>query len=154
MTDMTPEQARAALAAADRARRDVAEEIGLPRAYWWAMAGGWLVLGLLGQFAPWWVVTVATALFGAGHAAVASRLLDGRRRSSRLQVSRTVADRRIPLIVIAILLTAVAFTIALAFALQADGAGHPSLWAAVITALVVGFGGPEMFTVARRWIGA
>ena len=37
---ITPEQARAALDAAERARRQVAAEVGLPRGYWWALAAG------------------------------------------------------------------------------------------------------------------
>ncbi|WLP92069.1 hypothetical protein [Gordonia sp. NB41Y] len=149
MSDISPDEARAALGAVATAHQHVTDEIGLPRGYWWAMAGGWVALGAIGQFAPWWVTTIATVIFGAGHATVASRLLDGRRRTTRLQVSRDTADRRIPLIVIGILVAAVALTIGIAFALQADGTTHPSLWAGIVVAAVIGFGGPDILAALR-----
>lgn len=33
-------------------------------------------------------------------------------------------------------------------------AGHAGIWAAVLTAAVVGFGGPEMLRVLRWWARA
>ncbi|MFG2480645.1 hypothetical protein [Streptomyces fagopyri] len=154
MDDIAPEQARIALDAADRARRQVAEEVGLPRGYWWAMAAGWVVLGVLGNLLPSWLAGIATVGFGAGHAVLASRLLDGRRRTDRLQVSAAVAGRRIPLVVVGMLLGLVALTVLAALALDADGAGHPGIWAVVLVAAVVGFGGPEILRVLRRWVRA
>ncbi|MFD0500012.1 hypothetical protein [Streptomyces rhizosphaericus] len=96
MDNIVPEQARTALDAADRARRQVAEEVGLPRGYWWAMAAGWILLGVLGNVLPPWLAGVATVGFGVGHGVLAPRLLDGRRRTDRLQVSAAVAGRRTP----------------------------------------------------------
>lgn len=151
---MTPEQARSALDLAEGARDRVADEIGLPRGYWWAMAAGWLVLGVIGDLGPAWLVTAATIVFGAGHSTVASRLLDGRRRTQRLQVSAAVAGRRTPLIVVGMLVGLVGVTIGAGFALDADGARHPGIWAAVLVAAVVGFGGPEILRVLRRWARA
>ncbi|MEE4598761.1 hypothetical protein V2J94_44245 [Streptomyces sp. DSM 41524] len=154
MDDIVPEQARTALDAADRARRQVAEEVGLPRGYWWAMAAGWILLGVLGNVLPPWPAGVATVGFGVGHGVLASRLLDGRRRTDRLQVSAAVAGRRIPLVVVGMLLGLIGVTVLVALALDADGAGHAGIWAAVLTAAVVGFGGPEMLRVLRRWARA
>ncbi|MEV0764998.1 hypothetical protein [Nocardia sp. NPDC050435] len=154
MDNITPDQARAALDAADRAREQVAEEVGLPRGYWWAMAAGWLALGAIGQFGPWWLVVAATIAFGAGHAALAARLLDGRRRTGRLQVSVAVAGRRAALVVIGILIALVALTVAAALALDADGAVHAGLWAAVLVAAITGFGGPEILRTLRRRVRA
>ncbi len=154
MTDLTPEQAREALDVVGRARADVSHEVGLPRWYWWAMAAGWVVLGIIGAFGPAWLTTVATIAFGAGHAAVASRILDGRRRTRGLQVSRAVADRRVPIAVILMLLALVALTVVAALVLDADGARHPELWSAVLVAAVIGFGGPEMLKTMRRWMRA
>lgn len=154
MEDLTPEQAREALDVVGRARADVAHEVGLPRWYWWAMAAGWVVLGVIGAVGPVWLTTVATIGFGAGHSAVASRLLDGRRRTRGLQVSRAVADRRVPLAVILMLLVLVAATVGAALALDADGARHSQVWAAVIVAAVIGFGGPEILQTLRRWMHA
>ncbi|MEU1668332.1 hypothetical protein ABZ547_33075 [Streptomyces sparsogenes] len=154
MDNIAPEQARAALEAADRARLLVAGEVGLPRGYWWAMAGGWLLLGVLGTVLPPWPAGIATLGFGAGHSVLASRLLDGRRRTDRLQVSAAVAGRRVPLVVIGMLLGLAGVTVLAALALHADGAGHAGIWAAVLVAAVVGFGGPEILRVLRRWARA
>ncbi|WP_045824818.1 hypothetical protein [Williamsia herbipolensis] len=154
MNDIDPEQARAALDSIGRARDHVAAEIGLPRAYWWILAAAWLVLGVIGAYGPAWAATVATIAFGVGHSIAASRLLEGRRRTAQLQVSREVADRRVPVVVVAMLLALVALTVAAALALDADGARHPQLWAAVFVAAVVGFGGPEILRTLRRRLGA
>ncbi|MBL3668941.1 hypothetical protein JL475_23690 [Streptomyces sp. M2CJ-2] len=154
MDDIAPEQARTALDAADRARRQVAEEVGLPRGYWWTMAADWILLGVLSSVAPPWLAGTATVGFGMGHAVLASRLLDGRRRTDRLQVSAAVAGRRVPLVVVGMLLGLIGVTVLAALALDADGADHAGLWAAVLVAVVVGLGGPEILRVLRRWVRA
>lgn len=155
MTDnIAPAEAQDALEAVTRARRQVADEIGLPRWYWWGMAGGWVVLGVVGDLGPWWLVSAATLAFGAGHSAIASRLLNGRQRTGNVRVSRSVAGRGTPFVVVGMLIVLVALTIGLALGLNADGAGHPATWAAVIVAAVVGFGGPEILATLRRWVRA
>lgn len=154
MDNVAPDQARAALDAAERARQQVAAEVGLPRWYWWGMAGGWLALGAIGELGPQWLTIVATVAFGMGHSTVASRLLDGRRRTDRLQVSAAVAGRRTPIVVIGMLLGLVALTVGAALALNADGAHHPTIWAAVLIAAIIGFGGPEILRTLRHWVHA
>jgi hypothetical protein len=154
MDDIAPEQARAALDAVDRARRQVAEEVGLPRGYWWGMAAGWLILGVLGDTGPLWLSTAATVGFGMGHSVLASRLLDGRRRTDRLRVSAEVAGHRTALVVVGMLLALVGVTVGAALWLDADGARHPSIWAAALAGAVIGFGGPEILRVLRRWARA
>jgi len=154
MNDVDPGQARDALSAADNAERQTLAHVGLPRIYWWFMATGWLVLGAIGDLGPAWLVTVATLAFGAGHSVVAQRYLDGRRGSSQLQLNRESVSRKVPAIVVGILLTLVAITVGAAFALHADGTGHPAIWAAVIVAMITGFGGPEIFATLRRWLHA
>lgn len=147
---IAPQDARAALDAVARARQQVVDEIGLPRVYWWGMAAGWVALGVIGDLGPAWLTTAATVAFGAGHSTVASRLLDGRRRTRSVRVSAAVAGRRTPLVVIGMLVALVVLTIGFALALDADGADHPSIWAAVTVAAVVGLGGPEILRVLRR----
>ena len=154
MDGITPEGARNALETAERARQQVAAEVGLPRGYWWAMAAGWVALGALGDFGPRWLATVATVAFAVGHSTVAGRLLSGRHRSDRLQVSADTAGHRIPLLVIGILVSLVVLTIGAALALHADGVRHAGTWASVLAAVVVGFGGPDIFRVTRRWAHA
>jgi 4-hydroxybenzoate polyprenyltransferase len=154
MEKIAPEDARAALDAAGRAEQRVADEVGLPRVYWWGMAAGWVALGTLGVVAPVWLAAAATVLFGMGHSILASRLLGGRRRTRQLQVSATVAGPRTPFVVVGMLLGLVAITAGVAFALEADGASHPAIWAVVFMGFVVGFGGPEILRTLRHAFGA
>lgn len=154
MDPIASQDAGEALAAVAHARRQVAEDIGLPRGYWWAMAAGWIVLGAIGEFGPAWLITAATVLFGAGHSTLASRLLDGRRGSDGVRVSSAVAGHRTPYVVVGMLVLLVALTVTAALLLDADGTGHPSIWAAVAVAPVVGFGGPEILRTLRRWVRA
>lgn len=154
MGDTTPADARAALDAIDRATARVADEVGLPRWYWRILAAGWVFLGIIGDVGPQWLVIAATIGFGAVHAGIASRRLDGRRRTNRLQVSADTAWHRIPLVVIGMLIALVGLTIAVGFALDADGTRHAGIAAAVFVAAVVGLGGPEILRTLCRWTNA
>ncbi len=154
MSGIDHNQARNDLEAARRAQQSVADEVGLPRAYWWILAAAWLVLGTLGDVAPSWASTAATVLFAFGHSILATRLLSGRYRTNRVQVSDAAVSRRVPLVVVGIMLAMIAVTIGLAFALDADGANHAGIWASVIVASIVGFGGPEILTAGRRLVRA
>jgi ABC-type enterochelin transport system permease subunit len=71
-----------------------------------------------------------------------------------VQVSAATAGSRIPLVVIGILLGLVVLTVVTGFALHADGVRHAGTWAAMVAAAVVGFGGPEILRVTRRWAHA
>ncbi|MFT4201004.1 MAG: hypothetical protein QM634_09780 [Gordonia sp. (in: high G+C Gram-positive bacteria)] len=154
MGDITADQARAALDAADRAQRRVDDEVGLPRWYWWMMAAAWIVLGVLGDVGPQILATIGSVVFAFGHIVFATRLLDGRQASDQLRVSAATAGRRIPLLVTVILVGLVLLTIGAGFALHADGARHAGIEASVLAAAIVGFGGPQILTTLRRWLGA
>lgn len=154
MGGTTPADARAALDAVDRATARVADEVGLPRWYWWLLAAGWVFLGVIGDVGPQWLVIAATLGFGVVHSVIASRRLDGRRRTDRLQVSADTARSRIPLVVIGMLIALVVLTIGAGFALHADGARHAGIAAAVFVAAIVGFGGPEILRTLCRWTNA
>jgi len=154
MEHIAQNEAREALEAIERAHRGVTAEVGLPRWYWWLLAAGWVVLGVVGELSPAWFATVATVAFGALHTSVASRLLSGRRRTGGVQISIETAGRRLPFVVIGMLVALVALTVATALALDADGAEHASVYAGIFGAAVVGFGGPEILRVLRRWARA
>ncbi|WP_020106904.1 hypothetical protein [Nocardia sp. 348MFTsu5.1] len=154
MADIDPEEARGALESADRARRQMSDEVGLPATYWWGLAAGWLLLGVVVEFCPWWISMAATILFGIGHSVVASRLLSGRRRTSGVQVSREVTGAKNAMLVVGILLMLVALTIAFALILDAQDVGMPALWSALIVAVLTGIGGPEILAAVRKWTRA
>ena len=146
--------ARSALDTVEHAQHAMVDEVGLPRWYWWFLAAGWIVLGVLGDLTPWWLAAGATLLFGAANATFAGRLYDGTRGNPGVHLSRAQVSRRIPWLIIGILAVAVALTIAVALGLQADGAGHPGILAAVFVAAIIGFGGPEILQRARRLVHA
>ncbi|HST66158.1 MAG TPA: hypothetical protein VLM05_13310 [Mycobacteriales bacterium] len=147
---VTDEEARAALDAVAHGRRRVIDEIDLPRWYWWGMAGGWVLLGVLSDVGNPWVTTVATVAFGAAHASIAPRVVTGRHRTGNLSVSAEVAGRQVPRLVIGGLLAMVLVTIAAALVLNADGARHPSVIASVFAAVIILFGGPQLLAGVRR----
>jgi hypothetical protein len=150
--DITPGEAQAALAAADRGRRAVIDEIAVPGWYWWGLALGWIALGVINDLANPWVTTVATVAFGAIHATVAPRVVDGRHRSDRLTVRRDVTGRRIGRVVIAGVVAMAFVTVAAAFAANADGAEHPATVASVFVAAIIVLGGPRLLDALRRQV--
>jgi hypothetical protein len=148
--EITPGEAQAALAAAERGRRAVIEEIDLPGWYWWGLALGWIVLGVITDLGHPWLTSGATLAFGAIHATVAPRVVDGRHRSDRLTVRRDVAGRHIGRVVIAAVVAMALVTIAAAVAVKADGADHPVTIASVFVATIFVLGGPRLLDALRR----
>lgn len=143
-------EARFALSSIERRRQQVIAEINVPPWYWFFLAGGWVLLGLLADFGPPWATIAATVLFGAVHAGISPRVLSGRRASSELSIRGDLVSRRLPALVIGFLLVMTAVTVGLALALNADGARHAATWASVVVALLVLVGGPTLVGSVRR----
>jgi hypothetical protein len=148
--EMTQVEARSALDAIERGRRRVIDEIDMPRWYWWGLALGWIALRYITDLDHPWVTSAATLAFGAVHASVAPRVIDGRHRTDRLSVRRDVAGRHLPRLVIGALLALALVTIAGALAANADGAGHPVTIASVLVAVMIVLGGPQLVAAYRR----
>jgi Ca2+/H+ antiporter len=143
-------EAQIALSSIEERRRQVIAEINVPPWYWLALAAGWVALGVISDYAPPWVDIAATLAFGAGHASIAPRVLSGRRASSRLSVRGDVVGRRIPALIIGLLVVMVAVTIVLALLLHADGARHPATWGSVVVAALLLVAGPALMGTVRR----
>jgi hypothetical protein len=143
-------EAEFALRSIEERRRQVIAEINVPPWYWLALAVGWVALGVIADDAPPWVDIAATVLFGAGHASVATRVLSGRRGSSRLSVRGDLVDRRIPILVIGLLVVMAATTVVLALLLHTDGARHPATWASAVVAGLLLAAGPALMGSVRR----
>jgi hypothetical protein len=148
--NVTPQEAHAALAAIDRGRLRVVDEIDLPQWYLWGLALSWIGLGLLADLATPWVTTVATFIFGAVHSTLAPRAIDGRHRSSRLSVRHATVGRHIAPLVIGSLILLAALTVAGSLAVGADGARHPVAITSVFIALIIVLGAPRLFGGVRR----
>jgi hypothetical protein len=149
----TDADARAALEAIERSRRQVIEEIDMPRWYWWGLAIGWVGLGVLTDLRNPWVTGVATLAFGAIHSSVAQRVWSGRHRTNQLSVRAEVAGRHVPRFVIAGLISLAALTIAGALAASADGARHPVTIASIVVAIIIVLGGPRLMAAVRGRVG-
>lgn len=146
---VTAAEARTALDAVERGRARVVEQIGLPTWYWYGLALGWVGLGVLADADHPVASALATVAFGAGHAAVASRVLSGRRRSRQVTVRAEVAGHGAHRLVVAALLGLVGLTVLLALAANADGDRHPSTAAALVVAGAIVLGGPRLDTLSR-----
>ena len=153
MNATTADAARDALETVGRAQRQVADEPGLPRWYWWLLAAGWIVLGVLGQFTFAWIAVAATVIFGAGNSVLARRLYDGTRPSAGVHLRRTAVSRRMPWLVLGVLIVMIAVTIGVALLLNASGMSYPGIGASIFVAAIVGFGGPDLLRWARRLVG-
>ncbi|MCK9904674.1 hypothetical protein CC117_23645 [Parafrankia colletiae] len=150
MDEVSAQEARAALATVERGRLSVVERIAVPAWYWWFVAAGWVVLGILGDLGNPWVTSTATLLFGALHAGVAPRVVSGRHGSGELSVRAEVAGGRVTVAVLGGLVLLTGVTVGAAFALSADGSGHPATGASVLAAVIVLLGGPMLIARVRR----
>jgi hypothetical protein len=149
-SQLTPQEARAALDTVDRERLRVIEEIDLPRWYWWGLALGWIALGYITDLKHPWVTAAATLVFGAVHAAVAPRVASGRQKTSRLSVRAELAGRQTARLVIGCVAALAVVTIAGALAASADGARHPVTIASIFVAVTIVLGGPRLLAAIRR----
>jgi hypothetical protein len=134
----------------DLRHRQIVAEIDLPFWYWWGLAVGWVGLGLVAVAANPWLSVVATVGFGAVHAAVAARVIDGRHGSRRLAVRADVVSRHVPALVIGFLITLVAVTVGIALVADALGTPQPALIASIVVAIAVLIGGPQLMAFVRH----
>lgn len=148
--DISADDARQALRAVEDERRRVIDEVDLPQWYVWGLAVAWILLGVANDLGNAWVTSAATLLFGAVHAFVGQRVFSGRRRSGRMSVSSSTVGRQVPLILFGTLLALAATSVAVGFAVDADGAEHASTIAACFAATVILCGAPTLMAAIRR----
>ena len=146
-------EAHLALSTIHQQRRQVLAEIDVAWWYWFGLAGGWIVLGIIGEVGPAWAVIAGTVLFGAVHGAIAPRVLSGRRGSRQLSIRPELVSRRIPQLIIGFVIAMIGVAVAVALLLHAGGASHSGIWACVIVAVLVLFGGPALMASIRRQAG-
>ncbi|MFZ1995462.1 MAG: hypothetical protein WAU75_15225 [Solirubrobacteraceae bacterium] len=147
---VTANEARAALDSVDRGRRQVIDQIDLPRWYWFGLALGWIALGFITDLKHAWLTTAATLLFGAVHSTVAPRVVDGRHRSHQVSVSRELSGKQTARLVLGGVVACALLTIAGAVAVNADGANHPVTITSIFVAVIIVLGGPQLLASVRR----
>jgi hypothetical protein len=146
---VSPAEARTALDAVRRERRRVLDEVGLPAWYWWGLAVGWIVLGVIADLEHPWLTSAATLVFGAVHSTVAPRVVSGRNRTSQLSVRRELAGRHTAALVLGGLVALAGVTVVAALLLDADGARDPATIASVFVAVLILLGGPQLLLRSR-----
>jgi hypothetical protein len=149
-TPISESEARLALGSVERRQQQVLAEIDIPAWYWFSLAGGWVVLGVLADYGPVWATAVGTLLFGAGHSIIAPQFISGRRGSTQLSIRSDLVSRRIPQMVIGFLIVMAAATVGIALLFNADGARHPAALAGGVVGLLVLAGGPTLVAWQRR----
>ena len=146
---VSPAEARTALDAVRRERKRVLDEVGLPAWYWWGLAIGWIVLGVIADLEHPWLTTAATLVFGAVHSTVSPRVVSGRNRTSQLSVRAELAGRHTAALVLGGLVALAGVTVVAALLLDADGARHPATIASVFVAVLILLGGPQLLLRSR-----
>jgi hypothetical protein len=150
--DISEADARLALRSIEDQRQQVIAEIDVPRWYWIGLAAGWVLVGIGADSGNPWLAGGATLVFGAVHAAVAQHVLSGRHKSSQLSVRAGVVGRRVITALLAWLIGLGAATVAIGFAVNADGAEHASTIAACFAAVAILCGGPTLMAYLRTRI--
>src|SRR3954454_14656541 len=120
MDPVSPAEARNALDAVRRERRRVLAEVGLPAWYWWGLAAGWIVLGVIADLGHPWLTAAATLVFGAVHSTVAPRVVGGGSRTARGAVRAELAARHTAPLVLGGLVALAGVTVVAAVILDAD----------------------------------
>jgi hypothetical protein len=131
-------------------QRQVVAMINIPWWYWWSVGIGWIVLGVIADLHNPWATSIATLLFGAIHATIAQRFLDGRHSTRQLSVRADMVNRHIPAIVLSGLLVLAALTTGIAIAFATNHVGRPVTLSSVIIAAIVVSAGPGFMGAVRR----
>jgi len=96
------------------------------------------------------IVDVGPTSEVAGRHPTATRVIDGRHRSSQLSVRSEVVNRHVPALVIGFLIALIGVTIGIALIADGLGAPQPGLIASVLVAIAALIGGPQLMTFVRR----
>jgi hypothetical protein len=151
MTNMPSENdARTALENIERRHQQIVAMISIPWWYWGSVGLGWIALGAVTDLHNPWATSGGTLLFGAAHASIAWRVLDGRHGSGQLSVRASLVSRHVPFYVLGGLIALAALTALFATVLTMHHVGHPVTISSVFVAIIVIIGGPLFMAVVRR----
>ena len=148
--EITPAEAQEALATVERSRQEVIDEVGMPLWYWWVLAIGWIVIGVLADLGRPWLTAAATFGFGTMHAVIYQFVGGGRHRNPRLSVRADTIGPSVSTVVLGSLFLLMALTLVATLLIAADGAAHPSTIASVFVAILILLGGPAAMGALRR----
>lgn len=114
-----------------------------PLWYWWSLAVGWIVIGVVIDLGRPWITAIATFLFGTMHAIIYPYAIGWRQRSPR--------SLSMGVVVIGSLIVLAALTAVVTVLLTADGADHPATAASIYVATLVLLGGPALMSWLRHF---
>jgi hypothetical protein len=142
--------ARTSLENIELRRQQIVAMINIPRWYWGSVAFGWIVLGAITDLHNPWATSGGTLLFGAAHASIAWRVLDGRHGSGQLSIRANLVSRHVPFYVLGGLIALATLTALFATILTKHHVGHPVTISSVFVAIIVISGGPLFMATVRR----
>jgi prepilin signal peptidase PulO-like enzyme (type II secretory pathway) len=120
----------------------------IPIWYWWLVAVGTLVLGMVIDGRSPAVITVTAVVFAVATAAVTVWVILGA--GSGAQVSRDLLGSSGPASIVLFVGIVVLAGLAVAFALQARGASHPATAGTAVTAVCLVVGGPILMRLLHQ----
>jgi hypothetical protein len=131
-----------------RREEQVIAKVAIPFWYWWVVATGTLVLGVVVDGRRPVVIGVTAVLFATATAALTLWVILGA--GSGAQVSRDLLGRGGPTSIVAFVGIVVLAGLAVAFSVQARGASHPAVAGTAVTAACLLVGGPMLMRLLHR----
>lgn len=131
-----------------RREQQVITATAIPVWYWWVVAAGTLLLGVVVDGHRPALIAVTAVLFGAATAALTVWVILGA--GSGAQVSRDLLGSSGPASIVVFVGVVVVAGLGVAFSLQARGAAHPASDGTAVTAALLVLGGPMLMRRLRH----
>jgi hypothetical protein len=131
-----------------RREQQVITATAIPLWYWWVVAAGTLVLGVVVDGRRPAVIAVTAVVFASATAALTVWVILGA--GSGAQVSRDLLGGSGPASIVVFVGIVVLAGLAVAFSSQARGASHPATDGTAVTAACLVVGGPMLMRLLHR----
>ncbi|MCP2324376.1 hypothetical protein HDA40_002883 [Hamadaea flava] len=144
---MRPDEAAQALAQVRATQEQVIGMSMIPIWFWWAI--GALMVGFAAAIESGddTIIGIGVVVFVVGLTASVGWVV---RKALRVQVRNDLLGLRGAGLIAGFVLGTVAVSLAAGFALEAADVAHPATWGEVVTAMILGFGGPWLNRALRR----
>jgi len=145
---VSPDDARRSIEEVRRREQRIIRAVAIPLWYWWVVAAGTLVLGVVVDGHRPAATVVTAVLFAVGTAALTVWVILGA--GSGAQVIKDLLGLGGPASIVLFVWIVVIVSLAVAFSLQARGAPHPATDGTGVTAVCLVVGGPILMRLLNR----
>ncbi len=146
--DPNAAEAAQALGEIERQQRGVIERALVPGWYWWVVAAGMVVVGVVADTRQATVILITAILYGLGVAGLTFAMIAGV--PARARVRSDLLGPKGAFAIVLFVWVVVGVTLGIAFALQAAGSGHPAAIATLVGAAMTALGGQWLMQRLRR----